>query len=132
MALLEWRDEYSTGIEDVDDEHRDLIDIVNRLHALMLATDSKLTVPAFIDGLIKGVSAHFALEERIMDESGYPESARHREDHERLLDELREFKAAFARAEEVDSVELAMRLEPWFSRHLIIHDLPLHRTLRVH
>jgi len=72
MALLEWKDEYSTGIEDVDDEHRDLIDIVNRLHGLMLAEDSKLTVPAFFDGLIKGVSAHFALEERIMDESGYP------------------------------------------------------------
>ena len=132
MALLEWKDEYSTGIEDVDDEHRDLIDIVNRLYDLMLAQDSKLTVPAFFDGLIKGVSAHFALEERIMDESGYPESARHREDHARLLDELRELKEAFARAEEVDSIELAMRLEPWFSRHLIIHDLPLHRTLRVH
>ena len=132
MALLEWKDEYSTGIADVDDEHRDLIDIVNRLHDLMLAEDSKLTVPAFFDGLIKGVSAHFALEERIMDESGYQQAAQHREDHDRLLDELRELKETFGHAEEVDSVDLAMRLEPWFSRHLAMHDLPLHRAMQVH
>jgi len=132
MALLQWKDEYSTGIEDVDDEHRDLIDIVNRLHGLVLAEDSKLTVPAFFDGLIKGVSAHFALEERIMDESGYPQAAQHRADHDRLLDELRELKETFEHADEVDSVDLALRLEPWFSRHLTIHDIPLHRTLRAH
>ncbi len=132
MALLEWKEEYGTGIEDVDDEHRDLIDIINRLHDLLLAENAKLTVPAFFDGLLRGVSAHFALEERIMDESGYAELAEHRADHDRLLGEIRELKEAFEQAEEIDSVELAMRLEPWFSRHFATHDLQLHRTLRVH
>lgn len=132
MALLQWKDEYSTGLEDVDEEHRDLIDIINRLHDLMLADDAKLTVPAFFDRLLKGVSTHFALEERIMGESDYPELAAHQEDHDRLLDDIRDLAEAFERAEEVDSVELALRLEPWFRRHFATHDLRLHRTLKIH
>jgi hemerythrin len=132
MALLEWKEEYSTGIDDVDDEHRDLIDVINRLHDLLLADDAKLAVPAFFARLIEGVSAHFTLEERIMRESGYPALAEHQEDHERLLDEMRDLVEAFGHAEEVDSVDLAMRLEPWFSQHFATHDLRLHTTLKVH
>ncbi len=130
MPLLEWKEEYGTGVEDVDDEHRDLIDIINRLHDLLLAKDAKLTVPAFFDNLIRGVSAHFALEERIMDESRYPDRDEHREDHERLLGELRGLKRTFEHAETIDSAELALRLEPWFSRHLTTYDLQLHRGLQ--
>jgi hemerythrin-like metal-binding protein len=132
MALLEWKDEYATGIDDVDDEHKDLIDVINRLHELLLADDAKLTVPAFFARLIDGVSAHFALEERIMGESAYPDREAHRADHERLLDEMRDLVEAFRQAEEVDSVDLAMRLEPWFSQHFATHDLRLHTTLKVH
>jgi hemerythrin-like metal-binding protein len=132
MALLEWKDEYATGIDDVDDEHKDLIDVINRLHELLLADDAKLTVPAFFARLIDGVSAHFALEERIMGESAYPDREAHRADHERLLDEMRDLVEAFRQAEEVDSVDLAMRLEPWFSQHFATHDLQLHTTLKVH
>jgi hemerythrin-like metal-binding protein len=132
MALLEWKEEYATGIDDVDDEHKDLIDVINRLHELLLADDAKLTVPAFFARLIDGVSAHFALEERIMGESAYPDREAHRADHERLLDEMRDLVEAFRQAEEVDSVDLAMRLEPWFSQHFATHDLRLHTTLKVH
>ena len=132
MALLEWKEEYATGIDDVDQEHKDLIDVINRLHELLLADDAKLTVPAFLARLIEGVSAHFALEELIMGESGYPELAAHREDHERLLDVIRDLVEAFGQAEELDSVDLAMRLEPWFSQHFATHDLQLHTTLKVH
>jgi hemerythrin-like metal-binding protein len=132
MALLEWKEEYATGIEDVDVEHKDLIDVINRLHELLLADDARLTVPAFFARLIDGVSAHFALEERIMGESAYPDLVAHRADHERLLDEIRDLVEAFAQAEEVDSVDLAMRLEPWFSQHFATHDLRLHTTLKVH
>jgi hemerythrin len=67
-----------------------------------------------------------------MGESAYPELEAHRADHERLLDEIRDLVEAFRQAEEVDSVDLAMRLEPWFSHHFATHDLRLHTTLKVH
>ena len=32
MALLQWKDHYSVGIDAVDHEHKELIDLINRLH----------------------------------------------------------------------------------------------------
>jgi hemerythrin-like metal-binding protein len=132
MALLQWKDEYSVGIEDVDYEHQELIDIINRLHDLLIADDAKLTVPRFFDELLNGVSAHFTLEERIMSENNDVHLDEHKSDHDRLLDEIRDVKEAFEHAEEIDSTELALRLEPWFVRHFQTHDTLLHRSMGSH
>jgi len=35
MSLIEWKDEFSVGVTEVDLEHRDLIDLINDLHAVM-------------------------------------------------------------------------------------------------
>jgi cytochrome c len=132
MVLLQWKDEYSVGIEAVDYEHKELIDLINRLYARLDAPDAKLTVPAFFGDLLRGISAHFALEEKQMREYGYDRLASHKEDHERLLDELRDIMDAFERAAEVDSVELAQRLDIWFTRHFKTHDARLHHALGPH
>ncbi len=38
MALIEWKDEYSTGIADVDHEHQELIALINDLYVAMSST----------------------------------------------------------------------------------------------
>ena len=63
--LLQWKDEYSVSIEAVDCEHKQLIELINRLHDQLGTRGAKLTVPAFPGDLLKGISAHFALEERV-------------------------------------------------------------------
>ena len=132
MTLLRWKDEYSVGIEAVDHEHKELIDLINRLHRELDAADARLTVPAFFGDLLAGISAHFALEERFMRDQAYERLAPHKEDHERLLDELREIMDAFEQSEEIDSVELTRRLDPWFTRHFRTHDAELHHAIGTH
>ena len=56
--LLQWKDEYSVSIEAVDCEHKQLIELINRLHDELGAKKSKLTIPAFPGDLLKGISAH--------------------------------------------------------------------------
>ena len=132
IVLLRWKDEYSVGIEAVDYEHRQLIDLINWLYRALDAPDARWTVPAFFGDLLAGISAHFALEEKFMREHGYARLDAHKNDHERLLDELREVMEAFEQSEEVDAVELARRLDAWFSRHFRTHDAELHRAIGVH
>ncbi len=132
MQLLHWKDEYSVGIEAVDYEHKQLIDLINRLHEELDASDSKRTVPAFFGDLLKGISAHFALEEKFMRDHAYGRLGPHKQDHERLLDELRDIMDAFENAEEIDALELTGRLDAWFTRHFRTHDAELHRTLGAH
>jgi len=132
MGLLNWKDDYSVGIEAVDHEHKELIALINELHAHLESADAMQTVPGFFGDLLKAISAHFALEEKFMRERSYQSLDRHKADHERLLDELRDIMDAFENADEIDSVELAERLKSWFSRHFRTHDMELHRALGTH
>jgi len=132
MQLLQWKDEYSVGIEAVDYEHKELIELINRLHEELNAGDAKRTVSAFFGDLLKAISAHFALEEKFMRDHAYGRLGSHKEDHERLLDELRDIMDAFEDTKEIDAAELRGRLETWFSRHFRTHDAELHRSLGAH
>jgi hemerythrin-like metal-binding protein len=132
MALLEWKEYFSTGIEAVDHEHRELIALVNRLHEELMAAPSQPSVEAFFGDVLKGISAHFALEERFMREQRYDGLKDHKADHERLLDEIRDIMDSCLQVEKIDQNELAARLDAWFSRHFETHDARLHKALGMH
>jgi hemerythrin len=132
MPLLQWKDHYSVGIEAVDHEHKELIELINRLADEVLAEGTTLTASAFFGDLIKGISAHFALEERFMRERGYDQLTQHKGDHERLLDEILNIMDEFEADETANRAVLAKRLDAWFSRHFETHDARLHKALGTH
>jgi hemerythrin len=132
MGLLHWEKRYSVGIEAVDHEHRELVDLVNRLYDEARARGSKIAVLGFFGDLFKAISAHFALEERFMRERGYDQLMQHKNDHERLLDEIRDIMEDYETTDLFDEQLLAQRLDAWFSRHFETHDARLHHALGGH
>jgi hemerythrin len=131
MALLQWKEHYSVGVDAVDHEHKELIELINRLHDELMAKGEKPSISAFFGDLFTGISAHFALEERFMRERGYDQLSQHKADHERLLDEIRDIMDDFE-DHEIASAELGARLDAWFSRHFETHDARLHKALGSH
>lgn len=132
MSLLQWKDRYSVGVAAVDYEHRELIELINRLHDEAAAQGSKEAIVNFFGDLFKAISSHFALEERIMRARGYDELRQHKNDHERLLDELRDIMDDFEARDRIDEKQVAQSLDAWFSRHFETHDARLHRILGDH
>jgi len=132
MALLQWKDQYSVGIESIDHEHRELIDLINRLYGELSAHAGRDAIEAFFGDLLKGISAHFALEEHFMREQKYHDLDAHKRDHEQLLDEIRDIMDELAEHQEIAGDELAARLESWFGRHFETHDARLHKALGAH
>ncbi len=132
MGLLQWENRYSVGIEAVDHEHRELVDLINRLHDKATVQGSKVAVLGFFGDLFKAISAHFALEERFMREKSYDQLPQHKSDHERLLDEVRDIMEDYEVNDVFDDKLLAQRIDAWFSRHFESHDARLHRALGNH
>ncbi|HMM90333.1 bacteriohemerythrin [Bradyrhizobium sp.] len=132
MGLLHWEKRYSVGIEAVDHEHRELVELINRLHEQAKAQGSKVAVLGFFGDLYRAISAHFALEERFMREKGYDQLRPHKGDHERLLDEIRDIMEDYEVNDLFEERLLAQRLDAWFSRHFESHDARLHRALGHH
>jgi len=129
MALLEWKDRYSVGIAAVDHEHKELIDLINRLYDQWVKGGPRGSVEGFFGDLYKGISAHFALEERFMRERGYDQLTTHKNDHERLLDEIRDIMDDYEDGELFSEALLAQQLRAWFAGHFRSHDARLHRRL---
>lgn len=129
MSLIEWKDQYALGVPEVDHEHRELIALINDLYQSMLATTSDVDVDDFLGELYARISAHFALEEKIMRDNNYDEYADHKEDHERLLDGIRDLMDDYEDGVQVDIEQFGKRLDDWFSEHFRTRDARLHRKI---
>ena len=134
MTLITWRDDFSTGDAAVDFEHQELVGLINELHEKLSAgSHSAEDVETFLGEINLKISAHFALEERQMRRAGYEGYEAHKEDHEELLDGIREIMidydaGAYAEFEE----RLARNLDEWFSNHFKTHDAKLHAAFGHH
>ena len=129
MALIEWRDEFSVGVPDVDHEHQELIGLINELHAAISSNDNAYSVMDFLGEIYAHVSAHFALEEKIMRERKYDHYAEHKADHEDLLDELRDIMDDYEENAWFSDDEFALAVGKWFSEHFRTRDARLHKHL---
>ena len=126
MSLIEWKDEFNLGIEGVDSEHRDLVALINTLHDSMLAGASPADIVEGISEIYTLVSTHFEREEAFMRETRYMAYAEHKEDHEVLLDDLREIIDQVRSGDTCAETRLSDDLQYWFSEHFRTHDARLH------
>ncbi|MDH3580634.1 MAG: bacteriohemerythrin [Hyphomicrobiales bacterium] len=132
MTLIEWREEFNTGVAEVDHEHRELIDLINQLHAQIGAGAQRETVSNFLGEVFAKISAHFALEETVMRKHEYDEYADHKADHEKLLDDLRDIMDAFEAGTGADYKKaLGSAVRDWFVNHFKTKDARLHKKLGV-
>ncbi len=129
MTLIAWREEFALGIPGVDHEHRELIELINRIHAEATGTAHASALVGFLGELHAQISAHFALEEREMRERGYDGYAEHKGDHERLLEEIHEMIEDYEAGRFVDLDRFSRSLDAWFTGHFRDQDARLHRAL---
>lgn len=132
MSLLEWKPEYSVGIASMDDEHREMIGMINGVYARLGASSNAAEIEVCLEEILTTISAHFALEERIMRDASYGEYEDHKEDHEDLLDEIRDLMDDFLADAENGGRLLEEGLSSWFSRHFSTFDARLHGKLGPH
>ena len=131
MALLEWRDDFRIGIEGVDHEHQALIEQINAVYALISDRADKEQVIDSLGEIFGSISAHFALEERMMLRHGYAAYDQHQNDHERLLDEIREITDEYEATAQLDDAQLTSKLADWFQLHFKTHDSRLHKMAKM-
>lgn len=129
MAVIAWKPEFSVGDPAIDQEHRKLIDLVNRTAAAMEDGHSSGDIERSFGDLLRAITAHFALEEWQMRKAGYDSLSEHKADHERLPDALRDLMDQAGDAPASAVAGLVPTLEAWFVGHFQVHDARLHRRL---
>lgn len=129
MTLLEWKSEFSVGIASMDFEHRKMITMINEIYDELSQRKDADSIEQFLGDIHAAINAHFALEERMMKDAGYVEYEAHKDDHEELLDQIRDMMDRFREDPENGFELLRENLADWFEKHFASFDARLHGQL---
>ena len=121
--LVHWSPNLSVGVETLDNDHRSLIDSLNRLDSAI--ADGRVDEEeGLLDGLIERTEEHFEHEEAIMVQADYPELDHHRSVHRALIAEIREFRKEFDEGK-VIGPETTAFIKDWLLKHILESDKAL-------
>jgi hemerythrin len=121
--LFKWNDSFLIGIEELDHEHKILIDDINRLHEELVMNDEKSEIEECLGDIYTRMQAHFALEEHVMKEHGYKYFDEHKREHEELLDNYTEYMVQFLNDSGVSSDKsIEENLKHWVITHIVTSD----------
>jgi hemerythrin len=90
--------------------------MINHLHATQKSI-RRFAVGEVIDELVDCTLSHFAFEEALMEEAGYPFSAAHKRVHEVFTKRVAEYRLSFGADEDIVD-ELRSMLSRWLFNHI--------------
>lgn len=115
---LVWDARYDTGIEVIDQQHRELFKMVGRLRQLVVDAGERARVEALLEDLVARAGHHFATEETFMEKLGFPGLPQHRAEHVSMFGQLHELHARFQDSDQAVALMVPTFLEGWLKHHI--------------
>lgn len=121
MAFVYWTSDLDTGFEDIDDQHRRMVDYINALYEAK-QTDDKEGIEREFQNLIDYTVEHFSYEEMMLEEAQYRLLEPHRKVHKNFVTKMNTYQARYHNGDVEALDELINLLEGWLFRHIRIND----------
>ena len=123
MSLIEWSHQYSIGIPSIDNQHKKLIGYINSLHYAMANGETSNVLDGIFQGLRNYTQEHFSYEEQLFAQHDYPGLDEHQQEHQRLIERVKQFQFDFDQDETgAISLELMQFLTHWLTHHILESD----------
>lgn len=122
MSNFNWRREFSIGIREMDDQHVELISIINSIHTLLGEGQGRERLGELLDKLIKYADNHFADEERLMKKHGYPDYEEHRGKHAAMKGKVVSLMQEYSGGKEAMTYSVLDFLQGWLTKHIMETD----------
>ncbi len=117
--LFAWDDKYDVGVDRMNDEHKQIIALMNQLYQESHEGAPSSILLRTLNALASCAAAHFADEEAYMRSVNFPEFAKHKHIHEALLTRVRDYIAEFQAGGDRISREFFSFLKLWLSSHML-------------
>ncbi|MBI1752368.1 MAG: hemerythrin family protein [Acidobacteria bacterium] len=122
MAYMHWRIELEVGHGQIDNEHRSLVDVLNRLHAAMKQGKGKDEIERVLVFLKDYTVGHFKAEEALMMTHGYPGAQAHMAIHADLVKQVKDLIEGFQSGKTLLTASMLAFLEEWLVKHIMGED----------
>ena len=122
MALIEWTNEYQTGVGVIDYQHKKLVELINDLFEV--GTKKEFTgdiLNVIFQELTNYTEYHFSTEEELMRQVSYTKYDDHLVMHSNFIMALEKYKKRFDKKEDIIA-ELCEFLKKWLLNHILKED----------
>ncbi|WP_374324034.1 bacteriohemerythrin [Azonexus sp.] len=113
---INWTSDLDTGIPVIDQQHRRIVDFINDLEAAQVLGNQEKIKQVIYD-CIDYTLSHFAFEESMQEEAGYPYCKPHKKVHELFTRKVAEYQQRMELGDDV-AEELHGMLARWLVNHI--------------
>jgi hemerythrin len=123
-VFVTWDDRYSVGIPLIDKQHKELIELTNKLYeACREGTSSaRASFREAVRGTVDYVKYHFAAEEKLLKQVRYPGFAAHKKEHESFIIKILEDARNFTEGKQFVPNIFVRYLKDWILAHIAVED----------
>lgn len=132
MAILSWSEQYLVGNKTIDDEHKELFNLINQFHTDWVETQDRQVIARVLNRLVDYAERHFQHEEAIMAEAGYPMLTEHQKVHEMLFDKIFNLHQDYVRNDLRLEIGMVKFLKNWLVDHILENDYLFRDFLKKH
>lgn len=129
MAIIEWDDSMSIGLYLIDEQHRELVTLINNISDALERNADRSEVSRFIRRFYDYTVTHFQTEESLMDHETYPDYFTQVYEHLDCSMKALEFHRSFVEDPEFDLAGFLEYIVNWFVSHTTGIDQGLARHL---
>jgi len=122
---LDWADELSVGIPEIDDEHRHFIMLINELNNAIISRQDVEEIKKRMQAIMDDAVAHFAHEERLFKQWHYPLAEEHAQRHVQAVQYFKEIMLGFQRrgGTEYEWIDAGLKVKQALIGHLLAEDM---------
>lgn len=130
MDKIVWNDSFNIQVAELDEQHRRLVALMNRLIDLQEANKPDDAVADILGSLTNYLGYHFEVEEELMIDHGYPEIESHREEHQAFVLQVAYFIATYRESGSSLKRDILTFLKEWLAEHILKTDASFGRFLK--
>ena len=122
--IVIWDNKYSTGIEEIDNQHKQLIVLTNELfQACMLGESAVKTVfKEAMSRMVNYVNFHFSAEQELMQRTKFPDYAEHKTQHDSLIQQILAAVKDHKEGKKFVPNLFVRTLRDWILSHIAVYD----------
>ncbi|MBL3526258.1 MAG: hemerythrin family protein [gamma proteobacterium endosymbiont of Lamellibrachia anaximandri] len=115
---LVWKDSYSVGIAQLDDDHKKLIELLNKFQTAYEYHTGEEFERKALEELVDYTKYHFDHEENLLQENNYPDFAAHKDQHVAMIAEVERFVEDYQVRGHEALEGVAQYLQGWLINHI--------------
>ena len=122
MEFFKWRNDFSVGHEEIDNQHKKIIALINELYDAFMRRSEDLNTEKVLVELSDYAECHFKYEEKLFAKHGFEHASEHIKEHESFKITVKDIVEQSKGNKKLLSMKITNFLQKWLVNHILVED----------